>query len=427
MSYIRQPQLITYDALCEQYDDNSRLLLILRALPDERLLAWLARQRAGRRNEYPQEVLWRCLIAKAVYQIGTYAGLIRELSRNESLRRVVGIDNPKRVPGPDHLSRFVGRLASAEGLERLAGLFETLVARLGELFPQLGRHLAVDGTALHAYSNTKRRAKSDADAAWGARTKRRQDGQGQAQARTEYWFGYLAHLVVDCETELPVAWEVTGANVAETTRLVPLLEGLAERQPEVEGRLEAVIADAGYDSQGNCAHVLRREALPIIKLRRTLKGDELCQAAQCCCTELGTPVCPSGHKMTYWGRDGKWLKWRCPVACGEAERCTAFGRCSASEYGTVAKIDIWEDPRRFPGLARESGKWERLYRQRTAAERVNSRLKQCLGLDELTVRGLAKVRAHVGVGLIVLLGAALAMAQAGQAKRVRRIVTLAAA
>jgi hypothetical protein len=38
------------------------------------------------------------VIAKFVYQIGTFAGLIRELKRNGSLRRMVGIDSRARVP-----------------------------------------------------------------------------------------------------------------------------------------------------------------------------------------------------------------------------------------------------------------------------------------------------------------------------------------
>ena len=128
----------------------------------------------------------------------------------------------------------------------------------------------------------------------------------------------------------------------------------------------------------------------------------------------------------YAGRDGDYLKWRCPVACGKAEQCTAFGRCTASAYGTVRKISLWEDPRRFPGLARESKKWTRLYRKRTAAERVNARLKDFLLLDELTVRGMEKVTLHASVGLLVMLAGAQAMVSAEQLDRVRQVVRLAA-
>ena len=103
--------------------------------------------------------------------------------------------------------------------------------------------------------------------------------------------------------------------------------------------------------------------------------------------------------MKYWGRDRDYLKWRCPVACGEKVQCTVRGGCSGSKYGRVLKISMWEDPRRWPGLARESKKWKRLYKHRTAVERVNARLKDYLQLDELTVRGLAKVKVHTGAGV----------------------------
>jgi hypothetical protein len=247
------------------------------------------------------------------------------------------------------------------------------------------------------------------------------------EERLEYWFGYLVHLVVDCGTELPVAFEVTAANVNETTRFRPLLEGLQQAQPQVVERTEAVLGDAGYDSGENCKFVLKEyQALPIIKMRRTLKRDEICQAATALCNELGTPLCLSGHKLKYWGRDGDYLKWRCPVACGAKVQCTVRGRCSPSRYGSVLKISIWEDPRRWPGLARESKKWSKLYKQRTAAERVNARLKDYLQLDQLTVRGLAKVKVHTAMGLLVLLAGALAMAQEGRVEEVRRTVRLAA-
>ena len=67
-----------------------------------------------------------------------------------------------------------------------------------------------------------------------------------------------------------------------------------------------------------------------------------------------------------------------------------------------------------------------MYRKRTAAERLNSRLKDLLGLDELTVRGLGKVRVHVGVALVVLLAGAQAMVEAGKVEQARAVVRLAA-
>ena len=46
---------------------------------------------------------------------------------------------------------------------------------------------------------------------------------------------------------------------------------------------------------------------------------------------------------------------------------------------------------------------ERLYRMRTAIERVNSRLKEFLGLRRITVRGIVKVTVRSVLSLLVML------------------------
>lgn len=429
MSYVRQGRLFTYHDFVEEEDDNTRLVVTLAALPDEGLLWWLRRERNGRRNAYPPEVLWRCVIAKLVYQIVTYAELIRELRRNGSLRELVGIESVESVPNAWRFSRLLKRLSSAQGQAQLERMLATLVSRLSEALPELGRYLAVDGTSVHAYSNQQRKEKSDPDAAWSARPKRqrRRKAGGGIEEYINYWFGYVVHLVVDCDTELPVGFEVTAANVNETTRFIDLLCELEAEHPEVAARTEAVMADAGYDSRDNCAQVLEElEALPIIKMRLTQGKDELCQAAEGLCTELGTQICLGGERMVYAGRDGDYLKWRCAVACGRLEACPLGGRCTASAYGAVRKVRIAEDCRRYPGLWRESKKWTRLYKKRTAVERVNGRLKDFLLLDELTIRGLAKVRMHVSLGLLVMLAGSWAMASQERWKEVRQTVRLAA-
>jgi len=430
MSYVRQGTLFPFDESAGDLGDNERLVLVLSALPDEGLVAWLRRHRRGRRDDYPLEMLWRCLVAKFVYQIGRFSDLVRELTRNGSLRRLVGIESLGRVPKPYHFSRLLKLLASDEGIEQLEAMFHQLVEQLKEALPALGEYLAVDATAVHAYCDEMRKDKSDPDARWSARPKRqRRRSNGKVEEYLDYWFGYQVHLIVDCDTELPVGFEVTAANVNETTRFEPLLEQLREHHPELAARIEAVIADAGYDSADNCRYVLDElHALPIIKMR-LLEGkdkDAVSQAAKELCTQLGTQLCVGGNRMVYDGRDGDYLKWRCPIACGKADKCQQIGPCTASEYGAVRKVPIKGDPRRYPGLWRGSDKWTRLYRKRTAVERVNGRLKDYLLLDNLTVRGIAKAKVHVSLSLLVMLAGAWAMVSAQKVEQARRIVSLAA-
>ena len=99
---------------------------------------------------------------------------------------------------------------------------------------------------------------------------------------------------------------------------------------------------------------------------------------------------------------------------------------SPSAYGRVLKVPIAEDVRRFPGLSRDSHKWRRLYRKRSACERVNARLKNYLLLDQQRVRGKGKVTMQVLMSLLVMLASAISMAKLDKLEGVRRIVALAA-
>lgn len=85
------------------------------------------------------------------------------------------------------------------------------------------------------------------------------------------------------------------------------------------------------------------------------------------------------------------------------------------------KLPLAQDWRRPTPVPRETKKWRRLYRRRTAVERVFGRLKGHLLLDALRVRGLAKVRVRLTLSLVVLLAAALGMAQQHRWPDLRRL------
>jgi hypothetical protein len=70
------------------------------------------------------------------------------------------------------------------------------------------------------------------------------------------------------------------------------------------------------------------------------------------------------------------------------------------------------DLRRFPSIPRGTKQFERLYKGRTAVERVNARLKIFWGLDDGNVVGSRRFSAHVSAVLIVHLAFATVLAQA---------------
>ena len=196
---------------------------------------------------------------------------------------------------------------------------------------------------------------------------------------------------------------LTPANEADTTCLKPLLQ--KARADQEKTNPEVVITDKGYDSQENNTFVYKEcQAAPIIPIRER-KDAQLPDI----CNAKGTPLCGCGLAMVYWGRDGNYLKSRF--------------RCTSSSYGYVLKLPIAGNVRRHPPVSRESKKWKRLYKMRTAVERVNSRVKKLPGLGNVTVRGMLKVTVRSALGLLVMLAAAVNMAREHKCDQIRSLVT----
>lgn len=425
--HIIQPPLFDFEAFIAG-GGNDRLVMVLEALDAEKLIGTLERERWTGRKGYPVRGMWSALIAGLLYQCPSIAEVVRLLRRDKDTRMICGFYGKDTIPGEDALGRFVNKLVRHEKL--LEECFEDLVEQLRGLLPGFGRKLAADSTEIGAWSNGRRARPSDPDARWGAKGISHQDGgmkgRGEAEGTEKpkkgkardlhYWFGYKLHLLVDAVYELPVSFTVTPANESDTRQMGVLLEKARADRPEA--RPEAVIADKGYDSKSNCELIFEEYgAAPIIPLveRLTKEQPDICNAK-------GTPTCGCGLEMVFWGRDGGHLKYRCPEVVGKGE-CKSRFPCTSSAYGYVLKLPIADDPRRHPPVPRESKKWHRLYRLRSAVERVNSRIKGLLGLGRITVRGIAKVMVRALLSLLVMLAVGAGMAQRHRLKDLRALVT----
>ncbi len=109
------------------------------------------------------------------------------------------------------------------------------------------------------------------------------------------------------------------------------------------------------------------------------------------------------HKMSYIGHEPQrgTLKYRCP-AKHEGWPCPMAKICNAGKsYGMTVRVPQEIDLRRFPSLPRATKKFERLYKGRTAVERVNARLKVFWGADDGNVTGSRRFFALLGVILVV--------------------------
>ena len=420
--HIIQSPLFDFEAFIAK-EGNNRLAMVLEALPAEGLISSLEREHWTGRKGYSVRGMWSALVAGLLHQCNSLAEVVRLLERDKDTRMVCGFSKDN-LPGEDALGRFLKKLTRHEDL--IEKCFAELVVELRQLLPGFGEKLAVDSTDIKAYANGHHKSPSDPDARWGAKGAGHHAGPSQGNADKEgkqakqrdlyYWFGYKLHLVVDAVYELPVSFALTPANESDTKQMAELLKKAGADQEETKPR--AVIADKGYDSQDNYQFIYSQcKSAPIIPIRDR-KNEQLPDI----CNAKGTPTCSCGLEMAYWGRDGKYLKYRCPQAVGKGE-CKSRFRCTSSPYGYVLKLPIATDPRRHPPVPRESLKWQRLYRMRTAIERVNSRVKELLGLGKITVRGIGKVTIRAILSLLVMLAAGVSMAQRRRFKKVRSLLT----
>ena len=90
--------------------------------------------------------------------------------------------------------------------------------------------------------------KSDPDAGWSVKN--------GTQGVKEYTYGWKLHLLVDCETELPVAANVSAGNVHDSKRASNVLREARREAPRFHPRY--LMADKGYASRA-MFHLVRRQ------------------------------------------------------------------------------------------------------------------------------------------------------------------------
>lgn len=130
--------------------------------------------------------------------------------------------------------------------------------------------------------------------------------------------------------------------------------------------------------------------------------------------------------MTFMGfeKDRMTLKYRCPAAAFGIE-CAGRSICGGGKYGDfgrVVRIPLDKDRRIFTPISRSSYTWDREYKHRTAVERVNSRLDVSFEFERHYIRGLKKMKARVGLALVVMLAMALGRIRADQREQMRSLV-----
>jgi len=400
----------------------------LASIPDARLLAMLRQYRGRGRDDYPVHVLWGVLLLRIPLRHVTFEATLGELSRNEALRRLIGIEKESGVPKSWNVSRFLEVLGQEPHFSELRCIFDGMVQRLGLAVPDLGKDTAGDSTALHARGKKNTQA-VEAEVVAGlpqpSGGKKEYTDDANKVVKIFEWFGYKLHLLVDAKHEVVLAYQVTSANAADCKSLPDLVQQGQANLPE--DRIETLAYDKAADDQESHRTLYKAHIRPVIQNRHLWK-DQTEQMlpghdgnSNIVYDEAGTIHCYDRtslpivrHPMAYIGYEPQreTIKYRCP-ARHEGWSCPHDAVCNAGKsYGKTVRVDRTIDLRRFPPIPRATKKFERLYDGRTSVERVNARLKIFWGVDDGNIRGAGRFHAMVGTVLIVHLAFATLLAAA---------------
>ncbi len=437
MAIIAQKKLFGWENI-EELGDLERLYLVLKYLPDEKLMRLLEEERDKGRDDYPVRAVWNSILAGVVYEHQSVQSLRRELERNGQLRDLCGFDAEKginAVPGSWVYSRFLRNLMKHE--EEIEAIFDELVEKLKEELPDYGKYLVVDGKGIETHANGRRRdegkeadGRRDVDAAWGRKVYRGVREDGSAWERVKRWFGYKLHLIVDATYELPVSYCVTKGSVAEAPIGHKLFKKMKKEHPEIIAGCEYGIADRGYDD-GKLIKDLWDEygIKAVIDIREMWKDGEETKALKRVWNVVyncrGEVFCenPNGEErreMAYGGfeKGRGTLKYRCP-AKHYGYGCNGERWCAV---GKAVRIPLEEDRRIFTPLARSSYRWKGIYKKRTAVERVNSRLDVSFGFEQHYIRGLKKMKLRCSIAFCIMLAMAIGRIKEKQKDYIRSLV-----
>jgi hypothetical protein len=421
----------------EAKSDLERLRLVLDYIPDEALMKKLEGHRNKGRDDYPIRPLWNSILAGIVYQHESVESLRRELLRNGELRQGCGFDPHKgsaAVPPSYVYTRFL-RLLMGFKFE-IEAMFDALVDMLKGLLPELGVSVAVDSKGVSSAGRptkeTQQDGRRDTDADWGKKAYRGQREDGSLWEKVVKWFGYKIHLIVDSSYEMPIGYRITRASESDTKQLLPMVQDVKQKHPQIYKDMERLAADKGYDSEENCRDLYDKHGIkPVIDIRGMWRDKETrlidARRADNLVYDEGGGVyclCPATleqRAMAYGGfeKDRMALKYVCPKRA-YGVRCQGSDQCAHAMKSERISLEL--DRRIFTPIARSSYAWEREYKKRTAVERVNSRFDVSFGFEKHFIRGQKKMELRVGLALCVMLAMAVGRVKEHHRELMRSLV-----
>lgn len=423
MAIIPQTNIFDYSEI-ENLGDLERLRLALDGIEDEALMLKLEKARANGRDDYPVRVMWNLFVAMRVFEHLRVSPFRRELARNSQLRKECGLndydyEHGKRkhlVPPARVFSGFLKTLTEFQ--EEVDKIFEGQVSELFDLLPGFGETTAGDGKYIDSYAKGKPKEqtatdnRTENDAQWSVKEYHYTDSNGKRQTKKEYHYGFKTHIICDVGTELPLGYSVTAANADEKTEMLKLLESPLLTEKAREGIIKHLLLDRGYDSTEMIKSIKGMGIAPVIDIRNCWKDGE--QTKQYKDTDMVYNYKGDVFYTVYCKDEGdedasvKYVKMKYE-GYDKQKKCLRY-----SHEGKIHKIYISYDERVFLPIARDSEKFKKLYKGRTAVERLNGRLDRDYMFENHCIRGLQKMTLMVSLSMIVMNGMAIGKIKSGK-------------
>ena len=202
-----------------------------------------------------------------------------------------------------------------------------------------------------------------------------------SDGKNTFWYGFKGHLAVSTKSQYIVGRLMSSGNLSDSKAAIPLLKKIATLLPK---HFTTALFDAGYDYEPIYKQAQVQTMRAVIPYNVRNEGEYIGF------DEHFRPTCVREHSYCYDSFDEKYrtLKFTRPKEC---ETCPLR---EDSLCQKVFKIKCESDIRKYTHPARGSQLWKKLYKERTAVERVNAYLKQYFQLNNIRHRTGKKAKLH---------------------------------
>lgn len=421
MTIVKQMSLFDIHELLKM--ESSRRFDAILATFDVQPIFQLFRKKTmrGAPRELNYGAMIQSLMIRIVERIPTVKDLVNRLTHDFVFRLDCGFLVSDTVPSEASYSRMVDVISQSDVLDRMHD--ELIQAAFTEGFLE-EEHLSFDATHFKARDVTKPAEKKETQpkkrgrkskeerAAWLAEQAELEANQTTFEKKLEaqltiplttlgqdipiepkwgikknsdgkntFWYDFKGHLAVSTKSQYIVARLMSSGNPSDSKAAIPLLKKVNHIMPN---HFTTAIFDAGYDYEAIYRQISIQEMKAVIPYVKRREGEMIGF------DEHFRPTCVREYSYCYDSFDEKYqtLKFTRP------KECATCPLRDDSLCQKVFKIKCETDIRKYTFPARGSELWKKLYKERTAVERVNGYLKQFFQLNNVRHKTGRKAKLH---------------------------------